>query len=153
MYKVRNRFARTVFLGLLGASLFMTGCSVVKSESDVIGEYELKGANGKIVLTVSPDRTFSESIYWRDGKVVSRSGKWVWSQNGLGFDQLWIPSEFAPEYIREADVRAQTNGQPKYTEPQYWWGRAERHWGTVTWPVFPDADVEFRMVKRFKQKP
>ena len=47
---------------------------MVKSESDVLGEYELKAGNGKIILQVSPDKSFSETIFWPNGKVESRSG-------------------------------------------------------------------------------
>lgn len=124
---------------------------MVNSESDVLGEYELKAANGKIVLTVLPDRSFSETIVWPSRKVENRSGKWLWAENGISFDQLWIPSEFAPEYILRADAEAKANKQPKYTEPGHWSMRAEKHWGTVTLPIFPDADVNFKMVRRFRQ--
>jgi hypothetical protein len=146
------RVARNVRLLILAASLFMTGCSMVKSESDVLGEYELRTENGKIVLQVSPDKSFSETIYWPNGKVERRSGKWLWNQNGISFDQLWIPSEFAPDYILQADASAKANKQPKYTEPGHWSGRAEKHWGTVTLPIFPDADVNFKMIRRFRQR-
>ena len=153
MEKRMRQFQATssVRLLILAASLFMTGCTMVKSESDVLGEYELRVGKGKIVLKVSPDKSFSEMICWPNGKVESRSGKWLGSQNGIGFDQLWIPREFAPDYILEADASAKENKQPKYTEPGYCWGRPEKHWGTVTWPVFPDADVSFKMVRRFRQ--
>jgi len=125
---------------------------MVKSESDVLGEYELKVGTGRIELKVSPDKSFSETIFWPSGKVDSRSGKWLWGEGGIGFDQLWIPREFAPDYILQADASAKTNKQPKYTEPGYWWGRPEKHWGTVTLPIFPDADVSFKMVRRFRQQ-
>ena len=123
---------------------------MVKSKSDVLGEYELKSGNGRIVLKVSPDKSFSETIFWSNGKVENRSGKWLWAENGISFDQLWIPAEFAPDYILQADASA--NKQPKYTEPGHWSMRAEKHWGTVTLPIFPDADVNFKMVRRFSQQ-
>ena len=124
---------------------------MVKSESDVLGEYELRAERGKIVLNIAPDKSFSETIYWPNKQVESRSGKWLWSQNGISFDQLWIPSEFAPDYILQADASAKANKQPKYTDPGYWSIRPERHWGTVTLSIFPDADLNFKMVKRFSQ--
>src|SRR6266496_689715 len=141
----QSRVPRAVFTAILTASFFVTGCSMVKSESDVLGEYELRAANGKIVLTVLPDRSFSEMIVWPTGKVENRSGKWLWTENGISFDQLWIPSEFAPEFILQADAEAKANKQPKYTEPGHWSMRAEKHWRTVTLPIFPDADVSFKM--------
>ena len=136
---------------ILAASLFLCGCSLVKSESDVLGEYELTVGTGKITLKVSPDKTFSETILWPAGKVESHSGQWLWSQNGISFDQLWIPMEFAPDYILQADASAKANKQPKYTELGHWYMRPERHWGNVTLPIFPDADVNFKMVRRYRQ--
>lgn len=130
----------------------MSGCSIVTSESDVLGEYELSTASGKIVLTVSADKSFAETIYWPSGKVESLSGKWLWSQNGISFDHLWIPPAFAPDDIVQADRSATQNGQPKYTEPGHWYVQPEKHWGTVIVPIFPDDDVSFSMVKRLHQQ-
>ena len=144
--------AITSALMLIVASLLLgTGCTMVKSETDVLGEYELKVGNGKIILTVLPDKSFTETIFWPNGKMDRRSGTWIWSHDGIGFDQLWIPSEFAPDYILQADASAKLHNQPKYTEPGYWWGRPEKHWGTVTLPVFPDADVSFNMIRKLRR--
>jgi|ERR1700722_488984 len=145
------RLPGTVLLVISATLILATGCSMVKSESDVLGEYELKGGNGRIALKVSPDKSFSETIFWPNGKVDNRSGEWLWAENGISFDQLWIPSEFAPDYILQADASAKANKQPKYTEPGHWSMRAEKHWGTVTLPIFPDADINFKMVRRFRQ--
>jgi hypothetical protein len=142
--------ARSVLLLTLAASLFMTGCTIVKSESDVMGEYELRAGDGKIVLQVSPDKSFSETIYWPTGKVERRSGKWLWNKDTINFDQLWIPPAFAPDYILQTD--ALVENQPKYTEPGHWAIQPERHWGTVTLWIFPDADVNFKMTRRYSRK-
>ena len=149
---MRLQVASVVLLLTVAASLFMTGCTIVKSESDVLGEYELRPetGNGKIVLQVSPDKSFTETIYWPTGKIESRSGKWLWKDDGMSFDQLWIPSAFAPDFILETDAEAKANNQPKYTEPGHWAIQPERHWGTVTLSIFPDADVDFKMTKRFR---
>ena len=144
--------ARSVLLLVLATLLFASGCTMVRSESDVLGEYELKVGKGKIELKILPDKSFSETIFWSTGKVETRSGRWLWAENGIGFDQLWIPPEFAPDYILQADAEAKTNKQPKYTEPGYSWGRPEKHWGTVIIPIFPDAAVNFEMVRRFRQQ-
>jgi hypothetical protein len=143
--------ARSVLLLVLATLLFASGCTMVKSESDVLGEYELNVGKGRIELKILPDKSFSETIFWPTGKMENRSGKWLWAENGIGFDQLWIPPEFAPDYILQADAEAKANKQPKYTEPGYSWGRPEKHWGTVTLPIFPDADVNFKMVRRFRR--
>jgi hypothetical protein len=110
------------------------------------------GRSYSVFRLVSPDKSFSETIYWPSGKVESRSGKWLWSQNGISFDQLWIPPAFAPDYIVQADAAATQNRQPKCTEPGHWYVQPEKHWGTVTVPIFPDANVSFSMVKRFQQQ-
>jgi hypothetical protein len=139
---------KTCFFIILSALLTLNGCMMVKSEADVLGRYELKVGRGKIDLNISSDKSFSERIIWPTGKVENLSGKWFWAQDGVSFDQLWIPSEFAPEFILQADVSATANNQPKYTDPGHWYIRAEKHWGTVTLPVFPDADIDFKMVSR-----
>ena len=148
MVRKRWSLSESIFL-ILVASLFATSCSMVKSESDVLGEYELIVGKGKVSLKVLPDKSFSETIVWPNGKVGVLSGKWSWSNNGIGFDRLWIPPEFAPDYILQADASAKENKQPKYTEPGHWSVRPERHWGTVTLSIFPDADLNFKMVKSF----
>jgi hypothetical protein len=141
-----------IWLVLVGTMLVsLSGCMMVKSESDVLGEYELKVEANKIALKVSPDKSFSEEIAWQGGKVQSHFGKWMWAKEGIDFDQLWIPPEFAPQYILQADSRASENKQPKYTEPGHWFIRPEWHWGRVILPIFPDADIEFKMVSRVSQ--
>jgi hypothetical protein len=148
MRKKQSESAKGVLLFTLAMLLSLNGCMMVKSESDVLGEYQLNVGTSKIALKLSPDKSFSERIVWQSGKVESLSGKWSWAQDGISFDQLWIPSEFAPEYILQADASATANRQPRYTEPGHWYIRPEKHWGTVTLPVFPDADIDFRMLSR-----
>ena len=131
--------------------LSLNGCTMVKSESDVLGEYELKLGANKIALKVSADKSFSEEITWQGGKVQNHSGKWMWANEGISFDQLWIPPKFAPQYILQADASVRENKQPKYTEPGHWFIRPEKHWGKVILPIFPDADTEFKMVSQASQ--
>jgi hypothetical protein len=63
----------------------------------------------------------------------------------VSFDGLWIPKSFAPDYIEQADAQS-SSSQPKYTDPGTWAVSAEHHWGTITLAVFPDADIDFKMV-------
>jgi hypothetical protein len=137
--------AKGVYVLILAALLLLNGC-MVRSESDVLGKYELKVGTSEIALEILPDKSFSEKIVWKNGNSINRSGKWSWANNGISLDQLWIPSEFAPDYILQADASASTNGQPKYTEPGHWFIGPEKHWGTITLSVFPDADIDFKMV-------
>jgi hypothetical protein len=150
MDSVRKPFSttRTLYALIVALSIISSGCSIVKSESDILGEYELRVGQGKIGLKMLPDKSFSETIYWPNGKVQNLSGKWIWAEGGISFNQLWIPPEFAPDYILQADSSATANRQPKYTEPGHWSIRAEKHWGTVTLPIFPDADTSFQKIKR-----
>jgi hypothetical protein len=131
--------------------LSLNGCMMVKSESDVLGEYELKVGGNRIALKISSDHTYFERIFWQKGKVQSSSGKWKWANGAVSFDQLWIPPDFAPDYILQADASASENKQPKYTEPMHWIISPEKHWGRVILTVFPDDDIEFKMVSHASQ--
>jgi hypothetical protein len=142
----KRRFALCDLCLLLTlAPVFAAGCSMVDSRSDVVGNYRLNTTGGEITLRLSEDGRFSETIVWASGKRETRSGNWNWSEKVLNFDQLWIPREFAPSYIQEADASAKD--QPKYTEPGHWTVRPERHWGTIILSIFPDDGENFRMTK------
>ena len=142
----KQRFALCdPYLLLTLASMFAAGCSMVDSRSDVVGNYRLETKGGEISLRLSEDGHFSETILWASGKQDTGSGSWYWNQKVINFDQLWIPREFAPSYIQEADAFARD--QPKYTEPGHWTVRLERHWGTIILSIFPDNDENFRMTK------
>ena len=142
----KQRFALCdLYLLLTLASMFAAGCSMVDSRSDVVGNYRLETKGGEISLRLSEDGHFSETIRWASGKQDTRSGSWYWSEKVINFDQLWIPREFTPSYIQDADASAK--GQPKYTEPGQWTVTPERHWGTIILSIFPDNDENFRMTK------
>ena len=152
--RMQARVAQCVVLFLLvAASLFTAGCSLVTSETEVLGEYELRKGTGKIELNISPGNTFSEIVHWPTGKVESFSGEWSWNDSGISLEKLWIPPAFALDYILEVDSRAHefSPKQPKYTEPGLWTIRPEKHWGTVILPIFPDDDLNFQMVKQFRR--
>jgi hypothetical protein len=121
-------------------------CVPVRSKSSVVGVYELSGDHRRIVLDLTADGQFTETITSRSGSVEKRTGKWLWNNDGLSLDELWIPKEFAPDYILQADSESGT--QPKYTVPGHWSVSPEYHWGTVVFEVFPDADVSFRKISR-----
>jgi hypothetical protein len=69
--RTTQQAARSVLLLVLATLLFASGCTLVKSESDVLGEYELKVGKGKLELKILPDRSFSETIFW-----PTRSTEW-----------------------------------------------------------------------------
>lgn len=149
--RTRSKWTNGKLVLVVAMLLLLNGCMMVKSESDVLGEYVLKVGANKIALKVSPDKSFSEEIAWQGGKVQNHSGKWMWTNEGISFDQLWIPPGFAPQYILQADASASENKQPKYTAPGHWFIRPERHWGRVILPIFPDADTDFKMVSHTSQ--
>jgi len=142
----------TLLLGTAMAALIGTlvACIPVRSRSDVIGVYELNADRQKITLQLSPDQSFTESIQFSSGQAERRAGTWHWTSGSVGFEGLWIPKSFAPEYILRADSRADAR-QQRYTEPGYWSVSAENHWGTVVLAVFPGADINFKMVKRLQR--
>src|SRR6202035_5071519 len=133
---MHKRF-RTLFsvVALVALSSPLVGCYPVRSKSDAIGHYELNVERDGIALDVSTDSTFTETIRWASGKVEKRAGKWIWGKGRIGFEGLWIPKSFAPDYIIQADSEGDGN-QPKYIEPGYWSMSLENHWGTITIPVF-----------------
>jgi hypothetical protein len=141
----------TFYVRLISVASLVTLCSAlvachsIRGKSDVIGLYELKVGHDLIRLEVTPDERFTETIRWASGKIETRTGSWHWNNGFLNFDELWIPKSFAPDYILEADTKSSPNA-PKYTEPGHWVLSAEKHWGTITLSVFPDAAISFKMV-------
>jgi hypothetical protein len=127
---------------IFAVSAFMVGCSMVTSREALVGKYRLNTKSGSITLDLSEDGHFFETIVRPSGAKDTVAGSWSWNQNVLNFDRLWIPREFAPDYIQQADALAKD--QPKYTEPGHWGMRPEKHWGTVILSIFPDNDENFR---------
>ena len=82
--------------------LSLVGCYPLTSEGKVVGTYELATEQGKIVLDIRRDHTFIEKIMFRNLPPEERRGKWKWT-TGLDLDSLWIPSQFCPDYIVQAD--------------------------------------------------
>jgi hypothetical protein len=135
-----------LFLLVFVVATSLASCVPARSRSEVIGLYELQRKMQKITLDIFPNETFTETITFAPGKVQVLSGKWSWEKVRIGFDGLWIPKSFAPEYVRQADSEAK-GSQPKYTEVGNWSLSTERHWGAMTIPVFPDEEIGFTKVR------
>lgn len=138
-------------LVLIVAFLLLNGaCVYVQSRATVVGTYQLGSNRQRIVLELSPDGNFTETISYRKGEVTTHVGRWDFEPDtvDLKFDSLWIPSEFAPDYILDADENSKD--QPKYTQPGLWTVTPTYQWGTVTLDVFPDADIRFKKPTPFK---
>jgi hypothetical protein len=130
---------------LVATAVCLPACSMVKSKADVTGEYRLNAHSGAINLQLYDDGRFSEAIVWPSGRTETRLGNWSWNHNVVSLDELWIPREFAPDYIQDADNR--NKGQPKYTDSGHWTCHPEKHWGTVRLSIFPDNDEYFEKIK------
>jgi hypothetical protein len=137
-----NRFKLllTAVLSICIGSL--CSCFPVHSQSGAVGRYILGDGGQRIVLDVVADGSFTETITFRSGATQELTGKWSWSDGSISFDSLWIPKEFAPDYIGQTD----SGSGVKYTEPGHWTISPEYHWGTVVLEVF--EDVKFRSVKQ-----
>lgn len=124
--------------------LALSGCTLNPSKADVIGKYELEGARaGRITLLLRADGSFVEDIRWKSNREEQRSGVWNLVGGNVSLSELWIPSDFAPAEIVD-DHKKNYGPTPKFTDPGHWVLGAEKRWGVVFMPVFPDEDVEFR---------
>ena len=119
-------------------------CVYVRSRAGVVGTYQLVSDHRRIVLELSSDGNFSEMIDTGKGEVTKHVGRWDFKPGNydVTFDSLWIPKEFAPDYILRTDQNSK--GQPKFTEPGSWILTPTYEWGTVTLDVFPDDNISFK---------
>ena len=122
----------------------LSACWRVQSKAAVAGSYELVSGSKKIILELKSDDTYEESVMFGGIVTDRRTGTWRWGGKFVDFDSLWIPKQFAPDYILDADASAGP-GEPKYTEPGHWSLGAEKHFGRTVLCVF--EDVNFTMVK------
>jgi hypothetical protein len=101
---------------LLALFIYLPSCTRFLSEADIVGTYSLQVGNQMILLRMYPDNSYEEKIIFSPSKVEAIRGKWAWKQGDLTFDSFWVPIEFAPASIAEADRRAQP-GSPRSTDP------------------------------------
>lgn len=136
-----------VAVSTLAMALTIIGCTLNPSRSDVLGRYELTGIKtGRITLSLREDGTFSEGISWPSNREDHRSGIWTLSGGAVNLSGLWIPREFAPDYIIQTDQQTSAP-MPRYTEPGNWSLSGEKRWGVVFLSVFSDADIEFKKIQ------
>lgn len=132
------------FLLVVALLLPAGACVYVQSRAGVVGTYQLGSNQRRIVLELSPDGNFTETILTGKGEFTKHAGRWDFkpANYDVTFDSLWIPKEFAPEHILSADQNSE--GQPKFTEPGAWTLTPAYEWGTITLDVFPDDDISFK---------
>jgi hypothetical protein len=128
-------------IAFIALTIGFAACSSVQNKSEMTGVYELGSGNQKITLEIFPDDTFAETIQFTSGRVEKLHGKWDWQFSRIGFNPLWIPASFAPDYILQSDSKFGT----KYTEPGPWSTSATKYWGTITLEIFDD--VSFKLIR------
>jgi len=118
---------------LLTPILALVGCTLNPSRPDVVGRYELKGIKAvRITLSLREDSFYSEDIVWPSQREDHRSGTWTLRGGNVDLSAPWIPQEFAPDFIVDAD-RQTSAPIPKYTEPGHGTYRVRRGGEWCSW--------------------
>jgi hypothetical protein len=144
--RIRSAIPHLAMPSIAALLLTLCGCTLNPSRADVLGRYELRGIkSGSITLALKADGTYIEEISWSANHKDNRSGTWFLSGGNVDLSELWIPPEFAPDDIIDADQKLSAP-MPKYTESGHWNLSGEKKWGMVYLVVFPDADIEFKKV-------
>lgn len=141
----RRHTARTVLATFVFCCI--ASCSRPVSKEALVGSYRLSANAGFIDLELFVDGSMVETIHARNGALTIRKGKWTppsgdYSQMGL--DGLWVPTDFAPDYIQQADKY--DGSGPKYSELGYWVLTPIYESGRIVLPIFPDSDIQFERV-------
>lgn len=140
-----NTFVRSAAITVMILFIWLSsGCREPLSKESIAGYYTLVVAAGTIELDLHSDGSFRETIRPVGKPSTTRNGGWAAPDSTspqIGLDGLWIPREFAPEFIQRAD--ASSKGVTKYTEPGYWIAKPSYEFGKIVIPIFPDADVKF----------
>lgn len=148
-YELRLHMRENALMGIV-MSLVVTvfiGCAGGISKESLIGHYRLAGKAGTIDLELAADGAFVQTVRFEDGTRSVRRGRWVppsSANSTVGLDGLWIPREFCPGYLNEADTRK--DGHPKCSDPGYWVGKPYRALGKIVLPMFPDENMNFERV-------
>lgn len=69
----------------------LCGCEAIKNENDVYGSYELTSRDGKVLLVVGADHSYSETIRSSNAPDQKNSGNWQWRDGRVCFDALLVP--------------------------------------------------------------
>jgi hypothetical protein len=83
---------------------------LLQSRAGVVGTYQLGSNHQRIVLELSSDGNFTETISYGKSEVTKHVGRWDFkpSSYDVTFDSLWIPKEFSvgPAPPRDTDYFA-----------------------------------------------
>jgi hypothetical protein len=90
---VRHQGAKPMRWKLILPSLmvWLCGCEAIKNENEVYGSYELTFRDGKILLDVAADHSYSETIRFSNQPEQKNSGEWQWRDGRVCFNALLVP--------------------------------------------------------------
>jgi hypothetical protein len=140
----QNTATKSILACVVMSCVVSLACREPESERSLVGFYQLRHASGVIDLELLPEGKFIETIRPCAGAVSIRRGTWSppsRSANQIGLEGLWIPQEFVPDYLLDADVASRDG--VKFSEPGYWVLRPNYEFGALIIPLFPDAGVRF----------
>jgi uncharacterized protein YceK len=83
---------------LVSLTVCLCGCEAINKETEVYGAYELTSRDGKTVLDVAVDHSFSETIRFSNGLEQKNSGHWQWQDGQVCFDTLLVPKSVMKAY-------------------------------------------------------
>jgi hypothetical protein len=79
-----------VILVFLMSSL--CGCEAISDVKDVYGSYELTSRRGKVLLQISADQSYFETVKPLGAPDAEQSGKWQWRNGRVCLDAFLIPT-------------------------------------------------------------
>ena len=122
--------------------LVLIGCVSVSREADLVGEYLWVTPMAKLVLKVNENHSYSEGVFWTNGKSEQVEGAWALKDERIVFEGMIIPSGALPTFPstlpRSALPRSTTARLRCAFSP-------ERHYGgPVMLVADPDSDLGFK---------
>ena len=82
----------------------LCSCAAIDSERNAVGAYEMSSGRNRITLRVCGDHTFAEEITIPGKSTYRHKGRWEWRHGYVDFDELWVPKEFTPQSMIDADA-------------------------------------------------
>jgi hypothetical protein len=69
----------------------LCGCEAINNEKEVYGSYELTSRDGRILLEVAADHSYSETIRFSNRPEQRNSSRWQWRGGRVCFNALLVP--------------------------------------------------------------
>jgi hypothetical protein len=132
----------------VGLILASYGCSLIRSPSDITGQYELICRTMSIHLSVKSSHQYSEQIIFSGEESRTVNGTWTWGGNSICFGNFAIPGDLVPkDLIGLYATKASVGYGGKTTYRDNWCFSAERVFGKKRLAIFPDFDIAFQESK------